>query len=154
QQLAQAIRALHERAILHRDVKPGNVLVSADGRVRLLDFGLVREMERSGTHSLLWIGTPAYMAPGRFGGQPAQPATDWYSFGVRLFEAIVGLVPRDCPPGLDAPTLFPHSTPDDLKQLCGDLLHSEPHERPSGSEVIQRLGAPVIPRVRSTVDDV
>jgi serine/threonine protein kinase len=154
QQLAQAIRALHEKGILHRDIKPGNVLVSADGRVRLLDFGLVREMERSGTHSLLWIGTPAYMAPEQFAGQPAQQATDWYSLGVMLFEAIVGVAPRECSPNLDAPAVFPDGVPDDLRQLCRDLLRSEARDRPSGSDVIQRLGAPVIPLERSSIDDV
>jgi serine/threonine protein kinase len=154
QQLAQAIRALHQRGILHRDIKPGNVLVSVDGRVRLLDFGLVREMERSGTLSLLWIGTPAYMAPEQFAGQTAQQATDWYSFGVMLFEAVVGLLPRDCSPDLDAPAVFPTGTPDDLRQLCRELLRSEPRDRPSGSEVIQRLGAPVVSLERTSIDDV
>ena len=154
QQLAQAIQALHQRGILHRDIKPGNALVSADGRVRLLDFGLVREMERSGTHSLLWIGTPAYMAPEQFAGQTAQQATDWYCFGVMLFQAIVGLLPRDCSPDLDAPEVFPDGVPDDLRQLCRDLLRSEPRDRPLGSDVIQRLGAPVVPLERSSIDDI
>src|SRR5262249_16905365 len=114
QQLARAIRVLHERGILHRDLKPGNVLVSADGPVRLLAFGLVREMERSGALSVLWVGTPAYMAPEQFAGRPAQQATDWYSFGVMLFEAIVGLLPRDSNPDLAAPAVFPDGTPEDL----------------------------------------
>jgi len=67
--------------------------VSADGRVRLLDFGLVHEIELSGPHSAILAGTPAYMAPERFAQQPAGTASDWYSLGVMVFQALTGALP-------------------------------------------------------------
>ena len=146
-QLAEGILALHGAGLVHRDVKPGNVLVTPDGRVRLLDFGLVREMDLSSAASVAIVGTPAYMAPEQRAQLPSGTAADWYSFGVMLFQALTGSLPRRTNPfatsqpspivALELLVDVPH----DLKTLCRDLLDPDPATRPPGVDVLRRLGA-------------
>ena len=154
-QLAQGIRALHERGILHRDIKPGNVLVTADGRVRLLDFGLVRESDRSAINGISLAGTPPYMAPEVLAGEPAGEASDWYSFGVVLYVAMVGALPTDLVRRAPRAAAFAADVPAHLRDLCADLLQPEARQRPTGSEVMRRLGVQVIPAAgtRDSIDD-
>jgi eukaryotic-like serine/threonine-protein kinase len=87
-----ALAAAHNAGIVHRDVKPGNVLRAADGTWKVADFGIAKIAEAAGdlTVSGVVIGTPAYMAPERLEGKPATPATDLYSTGVVLYEALTG----------------------------------------------------------------
>jgi hypothetical protein len=92
-QLMTGVRALHTSARLHRDLKPSNVLVSADGRVVILDFGLVKEMEAHFTEPNAFAGSPAYMAPEQAVGGPITVAADWYAVGVMLYLAITGRLP-------------------------------------------------------------
>lgn len=93
-QLADALSHLHGAGLVHRDIKPANVMVERSGKVVLLDFGLTRSFdpEPSAGSDTLW-GTLAYLAPERFRGARAEPASDWFSFGVLLFEALVGELP-------------------------------------------------------------
>jgi serine/threonine protein kinase len=144
-QLADGLLALHGAGILHRDIKPGNVIVSRDGHVRILDFGLVREAELSNPHSVMFAGTPDYMAPEQAAQLPVGPPSDWYSFGVVLFQALVGSFPNQL--GSDygisrcvQRSVFPPEVPDDLATLCCDLLRPDPTTRPSGPEIFRRLG--------------
>jgi hypothetical protein len=145
--LAEGVMALHRAGMVHRDIKPGNVLVSTDGRVRLLDFGLVREMELSNVQSFMLVGTPAYMAPEQLAQQPTDTAADWYSFGVMLFQALTGTFPpRPHLPPVDQgaegrPLTVPVDAPTDLSELCIELLREAPASRPSGAEVLLRLGS-------------
>ena len=145
--LAEGIMALHRVGMVHRDIKPGNVLVSVDRRVRLLDFGLVREMELSDVQSLMVVGTPAYMAPEQLTHQPSSVSADWYSFGVMLFQALTGTLPRrrqlsPVGQGADyASPIVPADAPADLSELCVELLREAPSSRPSGAEVLARLGS-------------
>ena len=92
-QLVAALVAIHRLGIVHRDIKPSNVLVTAEGRVVVLDFGLAAELTSDATPVGSLAGTPGYMAPEQALGQTPTPASDWYSVGVMLYEALTGQLP-------------------------------------------------------------
>jgi len=91
-QIAEALDAAHAAGIVHRDVKPHNVLVEGD-RAYLSDFGLAKSLEDSGASSASVVGTAAYMSPEQWRGEPVGPAGDVYSLGCVLYEAVTGIVP-------------------------------------------------------------
>ena len=157
-QLTEGVIALHHAGKLHRDIKPSNVMVDHAGRVVLLDFGLASDLraahegdrtsdvQSAEQHAL---GTPEYMSPEQGGTRPLGPASDWYSVGVMLFEALTGGLPfvggpielltikgeRDGP----APSDFVEGVPEDLDALCAELLRRKPAARPSGEDLLRRL---------------
>ena len=89
-----ALAAAHEAGIVHRDVKPGNVLLDADGNAKVTDFGIAKIAEGlDQTQTAMVLGTPVYMAPERFHDAPATPRSDLYSLGVILYEALSGRKP-------------------------------------------------------------
>ncbi len=156
-QLAEGLSALHRAGKLHRDLKPGNVMVDRDGRVVILDFGLVMELgpEHSGAQGARVFGTPSYMSPEQACGDAVAEASDWYSVGVVLYEALTGVRPfrgatleqilvKQLEPPEPPDRLVP-DLPKDLVQLCMDLLERRPAYRPSGAEVLQRLGTAPVP---------
>ncbi|HXT49753.1 MAG TPA: protein kinase [Thermoanaerobaculia bacterium] len=163
-QLAHGLTALHGAGKLHRDLKPSNVLVAPNGRVVLLDFGLIRDAEPNQTYQSLHegiVGTPAYMAPEQAAGLNVNAASDWYAVGAMLYEALAGRPPFvgrglqvlvekqsiDPPP----PSRFMHGVDAaararDLQDLAMDLLARDAARRPTGRTILKRLGGTQVPR--------
>ncbi len=153
-QLVQALCYVHDTGRIHRDVKPGNVLVDRQGRVVLLDFGIIGELSSDGAVPESQIrGTPSYMAPEQIQCIDIGPAADWYAVGVLLFKALTGRLPftgplnqmlrdkctRDAPhPRVIRPDL-PTSV-DDLIELCRHLLQRDPRSRATRASIAQCFG--------------
>ena len=156
-QIVEALGALHANGMVHRDVKPTNVLVSRDGHVKLLDFGIVSAKSRmTDAASEGIVGTLAYMAPEQLLSEEPSPASDFYALGVMLHQALTGNLPyfdrarhsaeeklrgpptpvKDVLRTADAPP-----APDDLTELCDALMRSEPKDRPHGEAILRALGA-------------
>ncbi len=152
-QLADGVHALHATGHLHRDIKPSNILVTEAGRVVLLDFGVITELAGARWQSdvVEMVGTPAYMAPelGEDDGT-ATAASDWYSVGVVLYEALTGrrplpssaaLLRRAGKPVTAVPaTRNRPDIPPDLAELAMRLLAADPADRPTGAEILAVLG--------------
>lgn len=149
-QLAQGLAALHRSSKVHRDIKPSNVLVTREGRLVILDFGLVTEMRGGAQRSDVGImGTYPYMSPEQTAGLPVDARTDWYAMGVMMFQALTGKLPfrgtteaiilakiNEDPP---EPKLLVPSVPPDLNDLCRDLMRRKPEQRPGTAEILARL---------------
>lgn len=150
-QATQGLMALHASGKVHRDIKPNNMLVTADGRVVILDFGLAAEVHDNGRlgrpHEI--AGTVAYMSPEQAAARPVTEATDWYALGVVLFEALTGrlpffgsamsvLVEKQSKVAPD-PRLLDPQVPAELSDLARSLLKIDPAGRPSGPEILRRL---------------
>jgi serine/threonine protein kinase len=147
-QLALGLCALHAAGKVHRDIKPSNVLVTKEGRVVLVDFGLVGDL-RDTTSEPSRVGTASYMAPEQAAVHRLSPAADWYSVGVVLYQALTGRLPfvgspqeilaRKARTEPVPPSEFRAGVPRDLDALCQALLKRDPEARPSGKRILVRL---------------
>ncbi|HEX5910466.1 MAG TPA: serine/threonine-protein kinase [Thermoleophilaceae bacterium] len=168
-QVAGALDAAHEAGLLHRDVKPQNVLVADDGGAFLTDFGLSRAASDTVTASRPTLGTVAYIAPEVIRGEAPTPASDRYSFAATLFHCLSGDVVF--PRGSDIAVIYAHTNeappriserrpglPKELDHLFEAALAKDPADRPAsakdlvggvrdalGDEAGAELGAPVPP---------
>lgn len=98
--VCEAVQYAHSQAVIHRDLKPSNILVKKDGGVRLLDFGIAKQIENLNapaeqTRTGAWLMTPAYAAPEQFRGERVGIQSDVYSLGVALYELLAGRLPFD-----------------------------------------------------------
>jgi serine/threonine protein kinase len=151
-QVAEALKAAHGRGVVHRDIKPRNILVSDSGHVKVADFGIARAAEAttiSDTGDIL--GSAKYMSPEQAAGEQVGPASDLYSLGVVLYEMLTGRVPFEVEIPADVPirhAVVPPPRPkevaprvsEDLDAITMRLLATNPHDRyTSADEVIQEL---------------
>lgn len=149
--VAAALAYAHEKGILHRDVKPDNILLTAKGKVKLADFGVARAGHGAGTRAGAVVGTPAYLGPEQLSGRlDITPAADIYSLGVVLFEMLEGKLPF--PAGRAAglvemvqqrttkPPRAPQRIADQqVKDLVLACLSPDPNARPQRADDIHDL---------------
>ena len=158
-QVALALEAAHQSGLVHRDVKPANVLLTADGKAKLADFGLVRRLDDRHSGSL--AGTPTFMAPELFTGVPADARTDLYAVGVMWFYLLSARLPFASDKLADLIRLHKHAPAPDIRRLAPDLpdeippilarlLEKDPKKRPqSAGEFAEELKA-VLGHLRDT----
>jgi eukaryotic-like serine/threonine-protein kinase len=146
--LSAALHHAHGRGVLHRDVKPANVLVDLPaGVVRLADFGLARVDDAQATRTGLHLGTPAYSAPEQLAGLGESPATDVWGLGVTLFELLAGRLPFESDslgqllrqvaqtPAPDLRALRP-DLPPGLAEAVAWALQKLPQQRPATADAL------------------
>lgn len=145
-QTAAGLHAAHAAGLVHRDVKPANLLLDRDGHVKITDFGIAYSASSAPvTRTGLIVGTPAYLAPERVSGERATPASDVYALGIVAYECLAGHLPfvgsplevatahrdRPLPP-------LPASVPAGAAALVAELTAKDPAARPASAEVAQR----------------
>jgi hypothetical protein len=139
-QACSAFDYAHKRGIVHRDIKPGNIMVNKDGAVKVVDFGIARVLETSKTQTGMLIGTFAYMSPEQYHGEHADERSDIWSFGVLLYELLcyrrpfIGITPAALMHSIcsqDAPSLrsVDPAVPADLEVVASRLLQKSPGNR-------------------------
>jgi serine/threonine-protein kinase len=143
-QAAAGLQAAHEAGLVHRDIKPGNLLVGPGGQVKITDFGISRAADSAPlTGNGMLLGTAAYLAPERVAGQAVTPASDLYSLGVVAWECLAGAPPftgnpvevavahrdRPLPP-------MPRRVPAGVAGLVTELTAKDPAARPADAEVV------------------
>jgi serine/threonine-protein kinase len=146
-QTAAALQAAHAAGLVHRDIKPGNLLITPDGRVKITDFGIARiadQVPLTATGQVM--GTVQYLSPEQASGHPASPATDTYSLGIVAYECLAGKRPftgesqvaiamaqiNDTPPPLPATVAQP------VQNLVMAMIAKKPEERPASSAAVAR----------------
>ncbi|WP_327254135.1 protein kinase domain-containing protein [Streptomyces sp. NBC_01244] len=152
--LSYALQDIHRAGLVHRDLKPGNILLTADGP-RVIDFGIARALGATADPALTQtgelLGSPGFLAPEQINGTPVTPACDVFGLGSVLAYAATGRLPfgdPDQPGGIAAllmrvteaePDLA--GVPADLRDVVRDCLHKDPAARPAPAEILDRLAA-------------
>lgn len=150
EQTAGGLHAAHRAGVIHRDVKPGNLLVTETGQIKITDFGIARALEAAPlTATGLVLGTAQYVSPEQASGDTLTPASDVYSLGVVAYECLAGRPPftAETPVALalrhlnDTPPPLPGNVPAPVAALVMSMLAKDPAARPE-------TGRPLIDRVR------
>ncbi|MCU7729432.1 serine/threonine protein kinase [Actinoplanes sp. KI2] len=158
-QVARALQAAHEAGIVHRDVKPGNIIVQPDGRAVLVDFGVARSARSASlTGADEVIGTAHYLAPEQLRKQPVGPATDMYALGAVAYHCLAGHPPflGDNPIGVAAqhvsqqPPPLPPDVPPPVRNLVATALAKDPAARFPSAAAMARAAERAAPRTRAT----
>jgi len=142
EKIARAVQAAHEAGVVHRDLKPGNVLLAEDGSPRVTDFGLAKRTAGGGqTQTGAVIGTPSYMAPEQAQGKKdVGPAADVWSLGALLYECLAGRPPFHAATAVDtilqvigdepvSLRQLNRTVPVDLETICHQCLQKDPAKR-------------------------
>ncbi len=149
-QTAAALQAAHQLGIVHRDVKPPNVLVTPAGQVKVTDFGIARAADGEAlTRTGTMLGSAPYLSPEQALGRPATSASDIYALGIVAYECLAGhrLFTADAPAAValahvqERPEPLPADVPPGVRALVEQCLAKSPEERPDAAELAQRAQA-------------
>lgn len=146
-QTASALQAAHAAGLVHRDIKPGNLLITPDGRVKITDFGIARiadQVPLTATGQVM--GTVQYLSPEQASGHPASPATDTYSLGIVAYECLAGKRPFTGESQVaiamaqinEQPPPLPPTVPIPVQNLVMAMIAKKPSDRPSSSATVAR----------------
>lgn len=142
-QTAAALHQAHQAGLVHRDIKPGNLLITPDGTVKITDFGIARVADQVPlTATGQVMGTVQYLAPEQASGKPASPATDIYSLGIVAYEALAGRRPFRGESQVsiamahikEAPPELPVTIPEPVRQLVMSCMAKKPEGRPATAD--------------------
>ena len=150
-QIADALEYVNGRGIVHRDIKPENVHIDANGRVKLMDFGIAKTADLSLTKTGMTMGTPYYMAPEQVAGKPATPLVDIYAFGMLFYELLTGtravngdtieaVLYQIMNVPLDPAAMVNAGAPPQVRALVVRCVEKKPEDRPQGfRSVVEEL---------------
>ena len=153
-QTARALHAAHLAGVVHRDVKPGNILITPTGKVKITDFGVsLSSNQVPMTATGMVMGTAQYLSPEQAVGGPATAASDMYALGIVAYEALVGHRPFTGPTAVDIAVAhvntpvppLPSSVDRPIAQLVMRLLSKDPSERPGDAEELARMFDALVP---------